>query len=390
LIKANSENKHLSEVVSKLKSSLNLDVKELRNACQEAVDFFANNYKPVSSEGGGASSNGSPRLDDQPVDDQDTTVDLCLSSDHDDTAKSTHASDVMIRTNDVGNKKDDVISEEEDSAIDAGHSEPLSSATTTAAPTAAATASPPLVTAKLSQPTTASAHQAALIPDEASAKVNEQMRLSLGQEILRIQRESQELQRQQQLRQLQQQRSPQEQQFQAVPLQLSETVSSNSSSLHEAAAAADSSTVSCGPLNETTLSNLGSHQDLHAPPSYEASINNSTLKRTTGGAIVKNGAAVTAYQQQQQRAQLLAQAAGQAVDAKVQEFLHKMRTDKKFQVSLSSSTTNIDQLKKQHMTDSTMNFDTTTESVAGLTESKFRQGLEASLDLSATTTTDND
>ena len=248
--------------------NLNSNVEGLKEACEEAV----------------ASLNSKPPTPDN----QDTTVDLCISSDH---SEATRVSK-------------DELSEEEDSAIDAGHSEALSS---------------------------------------AAAKVNEDLRHSLGQEILRIQQESKNLQLQQQ--------QQQQQSFQPVHLDLSETI--------------DSTDASCGPLKDES-----SIQTPPPPPSYAVSVSKKVQELD-----LKN-------QGEERRKALLSHAAGN-VDAKVQEFLNKMRTDKKFEISLSS----LNGAGAVRTDESTVNFDLTEESEStALTESKFRQGLEASLDL---TTTDN-
>ena len=70
------------------------------------------------------------------------------------------------------------------------------------------------------------------------------------------------------------------------------------------------------------------------------------------------------------------------VDAKVAQFLDKMRNDDRFQISLGSES----MLEKRRAlpihNDSKVTFNTDLESSTTLSESKFRQGLDSSFDVS--------
>jgi hypothetical protein len=68
------------------------------------------------------------------------------------------------------------------------------------------------------------------------------------------------------------------------------------------------------------------------------------------------------------------------VDAKVAEFLNKMRTDKRFQVNLSSDLDRNTPNVVPNLTDTKVTFNTDFDST--ISEEHFRQGLENSLDLS--------
>jgi hypothetical protein len=78
-----------------------------------------------------------------------------------------------------------------------------------------------------------------------------------------------------------------------------------------------------------------------------------------------------------EKKQIFLDAVTDNVDAKVAEFLNKMRTDERFQVSLSSD---IDRNVVPDLTDTKVTFNTDFDST--ISEAKFRQGLENSLDLS--------
>ena len=65
------------------------------------------------------------------------------------------------------------------------------------------------------------------------------------------------------------------------------------------------------------------------------------------------------------------------VGAKVTDYLNKMRTDKRFQISLAS----LDKSRELPDDSTKMSFNTDLDSTT-LTETKFRQGLESSIDLS--------
>merc|ERR1712029_1088189 len=213
----------------------------------------------------------------------------------------------------------------------------------------------------------------------------EETRVSLGQEIMRIQRQSQLMRRAQQM--AQQQRLAQES-FNGLPLE--ETVNTS-----------HGSSASCGPL-EDSMGLLPEDASPIPPPSYNASMS-SSYKRTVlqtsnvrenqkaveNSVVLERNSVNTTGSRNEEvptkdraRRKALAQAAGAAQDARVLEFLDKMRNDKKFQVTLTGSAAGNLTGNKE----STMNLELSDEPSA-LTESKFRQGLEASLDLP---TTDND
>jgi len=351
LVKAQKESAHLSQVVTKLKSKFS--AKGLRDAYAEALASIGDPGVDAASAGGA-----------------DGTVDIDISDSYNNC------------DDDDGDRTSKNVSDvEEDSAI--GNSESV---------TAPATARKP-------------EEQQGTTPETTPISREEESRLSLGQEIMRIQRQSQLMRRAQELAQ-RQQLAEQKQQHLEEKRQLAEikqmAVAKRKIEEHKNDVLAsfnalpweetlNSSEASCGPLPDDS-----SLQETQTPPPPPPPYGNSGGSGNSGSVLERSSVNLTpdtttnqhAVEELESRKRAALKEAGAVQEAKVIQFLDKMRNDKKFQITLSSGVGGGEGTAGKGA-ESTMNLDLSEEesALAALTESKFRQGLEASLDLP---TTDND
>jgi len=351
LVKAQKESAHLSQVVTKLKSKFS--AKGLRDAYAEALASIGDPGVDAASAGGA-----------------DGTVDIDISDSYNNC------------DDDDGDRTSKNVSDvEEDSAI--GNSESV---------TAPATARKP-------------EEQQGTTPETTPISREEESRLSLGQEIMRIQRQSQLMRRAQELAQ-RQQLAEQKQQHLEEKKQLAEikqmAVAKRKIEEHKNDVLAsfnalpweetlNSSEASCGPLPDDS-----SLQETPPPPPPPPPYGNSGGSGHSGSVLERSSVNLTpdtttnqhAVEELESRKRAALKEAGAVQEAKVIQFLDKMRNDKKFQITLSSGVGGGEGTAGKGA-ESTMNLDLSEEesALAALTESKFRQGLEASLDLP---TTDND
>jgi len=460
LVKAQKESFHLAQVVTKLKSN----GKGLNEAYAEAL---ASIERPPSSSGGHSSGGSSlPQAGPtgpNPAGSNDITVDIDISDslvnaggEEEDERTSRNVSDVEEDDSAIGNSEsisaapaaipnhphppahnDNLVAPDMPPPRPARHIPGLNRPNPP--PPSKERVSPVDNLPPVQRQASAAAGGETLAGRETpetlltiSASKEEESRMSLGQEIMRIQRQSQMMRKAQQMAAAAAaSNAPASQEpktgssFNALPWE--ETL--------------NSSEASCGPLEDTSLSAVSEGDKsamLPPPPSYHEvsaivsrtrSENNSSgvLERSSVNATgseagsgnvdgkgtsrqpavaqpaathektkAKVAAASEVAAARRQRA--LDEAAG-TQDARVLNFLDRMRNDKKFQISLSNPPSmnaatdgksfSGGKSKRAGENNSTMNFELSEgeSGLAALTESQFRQGLEASLDLP---TTDNE